>query len=244
MARNELLPHSFMLMSFSMAALLLTVNGHPQQRVPIVAFESTDLPDTTVVPTTASLDARVISVAAKPAKSTQDPPDQPWLRTMVKTLLPLVTQQRMPVLEAEVDSSLRVLVEGKVVEPVRLEVDLSDRQVSLYKAGKRQATYPVGIGQPGWETPTGTFHITMMEHDPLWQHPITRQVIPPGPDNPLGSRWIGFWSTKDYEIGFHGTNHPELVGQAVSHGCLRMHDADVRALFDQVSVGTPVIVHP
>lgn len=124
----------------------------------------------------------------------------------------------------------------------RLVVDLSDRQLNLYQKGKLISTHAVAIGQPGWETPTGNFEVTEMEKNPAWEHPITGEIIPSGPNNPLGSRWIGFTQTADGQIGFHGTNEPEFLGQAVSHGCVRVDDAEIQEIFDRVGEGTPVIV--
>lgn len=125
-----------------------------------------------------------------------------------------------------------------------LLVDLSDRQVYLYQQSRVQASYPLAIGQVGWETPTGSFQVQAMEPNPEWVHPITGEVVPAGDGNPLGKRWIGFWTDGQMEIGFHGTDQEELIGEAVSHGCLRMRNADVIALYQQVSVGTPVVVQP
>ena len=126
----------------------------------------------------------------------------------------------------------------------RLLVDLSDRTVSLYRRSKLVADYPIAIGQKGWETPTGSFTIEEMHTDPEWEHPITGEIIPPGSDNPLGSRWIGFWTDGVNQIGFHGTNQAEQIGLAVSHGCLRMHNSDIEAIYDQIEVGTAVVVQP
>lgn len=124
----------------------------------------------------------------------------------------------------------------------RLVVDLSEAEVYVYWGEQRQASYPIAVGQPGWETPTGTFKVLQKQKNPVWQQPITGDLIPAGSDNPLGDRWIGFWSDQRHQIGFHGTNDETLVGQAISHGCLRMRNADIQALYEQVSVGTPVIV--
>lgn len=124
----------------------------------------------------------------------------------------------------------------------RLVVDLSDRQVVLYHGDQLQATYTVAIGQEGWETPTGTFTVIEMIKDPPWEHPITKELIRADPRNPLGSRWISFWTDGNHAIGFHGTNADESVGQAVSHGCLRMLNSEIEALYEQVSLGTTVIV--
>ncbi|BAZ42769.1 ErfK/YbiS/YcfS/YnhG family protein [Calothrix sp. NIES-4101] len=124
----------------------------------------------------------------------------------------------------------------------RLVVDLSDRRVYVYRMGEVIASYPTGIGKKGWETPTGSFKVFHMQHDPVWRHPITGKVFPPGEDSPLGDRWIGFLSDKDGEIGFHGTPDDSLVGSPVSHGCLRMRNPDVRMLYNQIKIGTPVEV--
>jgi lipoprotein-anchoring transpeptidase ErfK/SrfK len=124
----------------------------------------------------------------------------------------------------------------------RLVVDLSDRRVYVYRMGEVIASYPTGIGKKGWETPTGSFQVFHMQHDPVWRHPITGKVFPPGEDSPLGDRWIGFMSDQDGEIGFHGTPDDSLVGSPVSHGCLRMRNPDVRMLYEQIKIGTSVEV--
>ena len=120
--------------------------------------------------------------------------------------------------------------------------------------------FPVAIGRPGWETPLGSFAVLEKIRNPTWQHPQRPLKIGPSPTNPLGSRWIGFWRDcnlrKPWEgvkplalpncatIGFHGTPQRGSVGRAVSHGCVRLYDEDVRRLFEQVDVGTPVTVVP
>jgi L,D-transpeptidase ErfK/SrfK len=126
----------------------------------------------------------------------------------------------------------------------RLMVDLSDRQVYLYADGSLQASYDIAVGRAGWETPSGKFSVLTKIPNPSWQHPFTGDVIEKGTDNPLGSRWIGFWTDGKQQIGFHGTNHTELIGQAVSHGCIRMRNGDVEAMYEQVAIGTPVMVQP
>jgi lipoprotein-anchoring transpeptidase ErfK/SrfK len=121
-------------------------------------------------------------------------------------------------------------------------VDLSDRRVYVYRGGVTIASYPTGIGKKGWETPTGSFEIMHMQHYPVWRHPITGKIFEAGPDSPLGDRWIGFWSDGRNKIGFHGTPDDDLVGKAISHGCLRMRNPDVRMLYKQVGLGTTVVV--
>jgi len=124
----------------------------------------------------------------------------------------------------------------------RLVVDLSDAKVYSYWGDQLIASYRVAVGQPGWETPIGSFKVIQMQRNPVWKQPITGDLIPTGPNNPLGDRWISFWSDGRHQIGFHGTNNEQLVGKAVSHGCLRMRNADIRALYKQVGLGTTVIV--
>lgn len=128
------------------------------------------------------------------------------------------------------------------IEEVRLVLKLRERRVYVYRKNKVQASFPVAVGKDGWETPTGNFKVMQMIKDPVWEHPWTGELVPAGPDNPLGSRWIGFWTDGKNVIGFHGTPTPESIGRAASHGCVRMFDKDAQALFEKVAVGTPVIV--
>lgn len=126
----------------------------------------------------------------------------------------------------------------------RLVVDLSDRQLALYHHNEPTQTYPIAVGKVGWETPLGEFTVTDKDPNPLWQHPLTGELVPAGADSPLGSRWIGFWSDGIHQIGFHGTNQSQSIGQAISHGCIRLHDDDIQELYSQIPLGTPVIVQP
>lgn len=128
------------------------------------------------------------------------------------------------------------------IEEVRLVLKLRERRVYVYRQNKVQASFPVAVGKGGWETPTGNFKVLQMIKDPVWEHPWTGELVPAGADNPLGSRWIGFWTDGKNVIGFHGTPNPESIGRAASHGCVRMFDKDAQALFEKVEVGTPVIV--
>ncbi|MFQ5634494.1 MAG: L,D-transpeptidase family protein, partial [Gammaproteobacteria bacterium] len=110
-------------------------------------------------------------------------------------------------------------------------------------------TYPIGIGRAGWATPTGATTVITKARDPIWyvpasvrrEHreagdPLPRQV-PPGPDNPLGSRVLGL-GIPGYLI--HGTNKPAGVGMRVSHGCVRLFPENIEHLYDRVEIGTPV----
>lgn len=144
------------------------------------------------------------------------------------------------------DKLRRSPAKASVVEesPVRLTLSLSKRSLEVSEPGKVTTVYEVAVGQEDWQTPIGEFAVMSKLENPAWQHPLTKEEIPPGADNPLGSRWIGFWSDGEAQIGFHGTNQEELIGEAVSHGCVRMRNRDIQALYEKVAVGTQVIVVP
>ncbi len=131
-----------------------------------------------------------------------------------------------------------------VTNAVRLILKRSERRVYVYEGEKVVSSYRVAVGKPGWETPLGTFKVLTMEHNPIFKSFKTGIIIEPGPDNPLGVRWIGIWTNGKTQLGFHGTDQPELIGQAVSHGCIRMHNKDVTKLYDQVTEGTVVTIVP
>lgn len=127
---------------------------------------------------------------------------------------------------------------------IKLVLKLGAKQVQVYDKDQLVASYPVAVGKKGWETPKGEFQIIQMIENPSWQNPWTGKVSPPGPNNPLGERWIGFWTDGTNFIGFHGTPGEHLIGQAVSHGCVRMKNKDIKELFTYVSMGVPVSVVP
>ncbi len=112
-------------------------------------------------------------------------------------------------------------------------------------------SFPIAIGREGRETPTGRFQVEeMIEHpdfhkmDGSGTARVVVKYFPPGPTNPLGERWIGFAHGDGWTIGIHGTPNPELLGRAVSGGCIRMRNADVVRIYDRVQLGTTVIVEP
>jgi L,D-transpeptidase ErfK/SrfK len=111
-------------------------------------------------------------------------------------------------------------------------------------------SFPIAIGREGHETPTGRFQVEEKIENPDYQQidPNDRsrilKRIPPGPDNPLGDRWMAIAHGDGWTVGIHGTPRPELLGQAVSGGCIRMRNADVIRVYDHVELGTMVIVSP
>ncbi|MFZ0409181.1 MAG: L,D-transpeptidase family protein [Cyanobium sp.] len=144
--------------------------------------------------------------------------------------------------------------------PRQLVLDRHRRLLMVLENGRERRRFPVAVGMPGWETPVGQFEVIEKTANPVWEHPATGVKIQPGPDNPLGSRWIGFHRDCRGRKGFNGVEHLELkgcviagfhgtpnrasVGRAVSHGCVRLFDENVKELFDLVRIGTPVTVLP
>jgi peptidoglycan hydrolase-like protein with peptidoglycan-binding domain len=124
----------------------------------------------------------------------------------------------------------------------RIVVHLNRFRVELIRDGKRVFSAPIAIGQSAYPTPTGHYEIIAKIKNPTWVPPNSPwaaglEPIPPGASNPLGTRWIG---TSAPNIGFHATPLDSTVGHAASHGCMRMHRADVERLYDLIRVGTPV----
>lgn len=114
-------------------------------------------------------------------------------------------------------------------------VSLKDRRLALLEDGAVKAIYPVAVGKASTPSPTGTFTIVSHVVNPTYYHHGV--VIPAGPDNPVGNRWMGL-SVAGY--GIHGTNVPRSIGKAASHGCIRMGQRDLDKLFAQVRAGDTV----
>jgi lipoprotein-anchoring transpeptidase ErfK/SrfK len=117
-------------------------------------------------------------------------------------------------------------------------VSIPDRKLALIEEGRVLQTYPVAVGAQDSPSPTGIFEIVNRLERPTYYHP--HKVIPAGPDNPLGTRWIGL-NKKGF--GIHGTNEPRTIGHAASHGCIRMRQRDLEELFRRVRVGDEVQIH-
>jgi lipoprotein-anchoring transpeptidase ErfK/SrfK len=115
----------------------------------------------------------------------------------------------------------------------------------LYKRLRLAKTYRIAVGRAGLETPAGEYTIDDKQINPSWHVPLSSwagdlagRVIPPGPDDPIKSRWMGFWDG----AGIHGTDETSSIGSAASHGCIRMMIPDVEQLYDLVPLHTPIYV--
>jgi lipoprotein-anchoring transpeptidase ErfK/SrfK len=116
----------------------------------------------------------------------------------------------------------------------------------LYKGAhmRFRASFGVAVGQPIYPTPTGKFTIVTMQRNPWWYPPDTAWAagaspIPPGPGNPLGTRWMGLSASG---VGIHGTPDAASIGYSASHGCIRMRIPDAEWLFERVEVGSTVFI--
>ena len=115
----------------------------------------------------------------------------------------------------------------------------------LYNGRRLVRTFPVATGQAIYPTPAGMWRIIDKQRDPWWYPPTYDawakglKPVPPGPSNPLGTRWMGLNAPG---VGIHGTDAPTSIGYSASHGCVRMHVPDAEWLFEHVRVGTPVVI--
>jgi L,D-transpeptidase ErfK/SrfK len=124
-------------------------------------------------------------------------------------------------------------------------INLPERGLFLFRGGQFSGFYPLSIGDEVLDnnrfwTRAGSYHIIEKEKNPTWYPPAwnpDRRPVGPGPNNPLGDRWIGLSLNR---TGIHGTNDPLNVGNSVTHGCMRTYPALVRELYDLVQVGWPV----
>jgi lipoprotein-anchoring transpeptidase ErfK/SrfK len=121
-------------------------------------------------------------------------------------------------------------------QPIRrIVVSIPDRKLALLEDGRVVKIYRIAVGAPESPSPSGEFKIVERLKDPTYYHPGV--VVPPGPGNPLGTRWMGL-SAKGF--GIHGTNQPGSVGRNASHGCIRLRNRDAEDLFERVRPGDSV----
>lgn len=120
---------------------------------------------------------------------------------------------------------LLALRSGQASAAVRIVIEVDQRRLTLWEDGKPVRSFPAAVGKAATPTPLGHWTIVSKER---WS-------------GGFGTRWLGL-SVPWGHYGIHGTNRPWTVGRAVSHGCIRLRNADVEALFELVRVGTPVVI--
>jgi lipoprotein-anchoring transpeptidase ErfK/SrfK len=164
-------------------------------------------------------------------------------RTGLVIRISLATQMRDPIpLDFNVTKpEVRKPVKGPAIVIMR-----NSNSLLLWGEKKLIRRFGVATGQSAYPTPTGDFEITNMQRDPWWYPPPSpwateSEPVPPGPGNPLGTRWMGISSPY---VGIHGTPDAASIGYSASHGCIRMRISDAEWLFRHVKLGTPVFIIP
>jgi lipoprotein-anchoring transpeptidase ErfK/SrfK len=117
-------------------------------------------------------------------------------------------------------------------------------ELHLYKGVRPWRTLGVATGQAIYPTPLGDWHVVDKQRNPWWRPPDSAwakglEPVPPGPGNPLGTRWMGLDASG---VGMHGTPDAASIGYSASHGCIRMRIPDAEWRFDHVRIGTPVFI--
>jgi lipoprotein-anchoring transpeptidase ErfK/SrfK len=123
-------------------------------------------------------------------------------------------------------------------------IQRDSKRLALYSGPRLVRTFGIATGSAQYPTPIGTFTIIDMQRDPWWRPPPSdwakdAEPIPPGPGNPLGTRWMGISAPA---VGIHGTPDAASIGYSASHGCIRMRIPEAEYLFTQVRIGTPVAI--
>jgi lipoprotein-anchoring transpeptidase ErfK/SrfK len=190
--------------------------------------------------------ARAARVTGATAAGPQFAPAKPGLtvdaRTMHAAIVQLLrdgTRAPLQLLTEPVPAKRTVANFGPVIVITR-GVNI----LKLYNGHKLVRTFHVATGQSVYPTPAGVWRIVDKQLNPWWRPPTSAwarglKPIPPGPGNPLGTRWMGLDASG---VGIHGTNAPASIGYSASHGCIRMQVPEAEWLFQHVSLGTPVVI--
>lgn len=172
-------------------------------------------------------------------------PSRQGVRVKIKETAGAV-ERALPTEKREVDVVARMIrpdiVEGDVGRIIWIRQ--KEFTLYLYDREKEIDSFRIAVGMPQYPTPNGRFHVTFKEKNPTWlptsEWAKDKRGVPqpPGPDNPLG----GYWMDIGGGLGIHATPYPKTLGERASHGCIRMSEDGAASLFNQVKVGTPVII--
>jgi lipoprotein-anchoring transpeptidase ErfK/SrfK len=155
------------------------------------------------------------------------------LRANSRDLLTLRFRQTKPAVTRKTFGAVIVIHRGQ-------------NRLFLYDGMRFRRAFSVATGQSLYPTPLGRFKIVVKWRNPWWYPPASpwaqgSKPIPPGPGNPLGTRWMGLSAPG---VGIHGTSSDGSIGYSVSHGCIRMHIPEAEWLFNHVDIGTTVFIVP
>jgi lipoprotein-anchoring transpeptidase ErfK/SrfK len=155
-----------------------------------------------------------------------------WLQTVADPA-PVAFLQAVP--EGALRKASVTRVEHNAGKVRRVVVSIPQRKLVLVADGRVVKMYRVAVGARISPSPRGEFRIAVRIPEATYYH--AGVVIPSGEQSPIGTRWIGL---DQAGYGIHGTNAPESIGKAASHGCIRMQNRDAEELFDLVQVGDVV----
>lgn len=168
----------------------------------------------------------------------------------VKVLRALTAQRIMRALQSPQIRQIRVA--AKMLEPERTVAKFGPvvvirrgvNELRYYKGSRLIRKFGVATGSATYPTPTGIFRVVDKQLHPWWLPPDSPwakglKPVPPGPGNPLGTRWMGLSAPG---VGIHGTPDSASIGYSASHGCIRMHIWQAEWLFYRVELGTPVLI--
>jgi lipoprotein-anchoring transpeptidase ErfK/SrfK len=163
----------------------------------------------------------------------------------------VLTQRIMSALRSR-DRTARITLPMLPVAPSVTREDIGavvvirrgSNRLTLWDGTARVRDFTVATGSAEYPTPLGDFEIVIKERDPTWNPPDSdwaegAEPIPPGPGNPLGTRWMGISSPA---VGIHGTPDAASLGYSASHGCIRMAIPEAEWIFERVEVGTRVFI--
>lgn len=162
----------------------------------------------------------------------------------VARAVPLVADAMVTRSTPFVDLPVKRVRPAKMTVGTSIVVSRASRVLTLYREARRVRTFRIAVGTSSHPTPRGRFSIVMKQRNPTWIPPDSPWAkglgpVPPGPGNPLGTRWMG---TSAPAVGIHGTPASGSIGTAASHGCIRMYIRDAEWLFERVKIGTPVLI--
>jgi lipoprotein-anchoring transpeptidase ErfK/SrfK len=183
---------------------------------------------------------------------------------VLRRLRPKIVPERMgvTVVRAELTAAIHRRLTAMSRAPVKIRTQKSRPEVTrrafrttivihrgsnrleLFNYQRLRKGFRVATGQSVYPTPLGRFHVVVKWRNPWWYPPSSRwakglKPVPPGPNNPLGTRWMGLSAAG---VGIHGTPNGGSIGYSVSHGCIRMYIPDAEWLFNTVDLGSQVFI--
>lgn len=173
-------------------------------------------------------------------------PETLGVRLLRKVTVDRIVRTLQSARQKRVRVAVQVLTPARTLEhfgPV-IVIRRGANELRFYQGTRLVRNFGVATGQSVYPTPTGMFDIVDKQLNPWWRPPHSpwaagKKPIPPGPGNPLGTRWMGLSAPG---VGIHGTPDDASIGYSVSHGCIRMHIPDAEWLFHHVQIGTPVVI--